>query len=242
MTKALSVATVLMLCASAATVGAQTPPESRAGVAVTAGTFGFGADVAVRIGAKANLRAGAGTFSLSHQFDADGITLDASMKLGGAKAQLDWFPFGGGFHVSPGLLLHNRTRVEAVALVLPNTSFDLGDETNLRSSPSNPVTGTATVGFKNVAPMATIGWGNIVPRGSRRWSVPFELGVVFSSAPTATLNLTGTACNAAGQNCRNIATDPTLQTQLKNEQDQMNDDVSGLKLFPVLSLGFSWKF
>lgn len=242
MTKTLSVATALLLFAAAAPVGAQTAPESRAGVAVTAGTFGFGVDVGVRVGARVNVRGGFGLFSLTREFDSDGIALDASMKLGGAKAQLDWFPLGGGFHLSPGLLLKNRTSVTAIARVPPGTSFDLGDEFNLYSSPANPVTGTAQISFKNVAPMATLGWGNIVPRGSRRWSIPFELGVVFSSAPTATLNLTGTACDFRGQNCRNIASDPTLKRELQNEQAQLNDDVSALKIYPVLSLGFSWSF
>ena len=45
-----------------------------------------------------------------------------------------------------------------------------------------------------------------------------------------------------GSNCRNIASDPTLQAELKQQVDQMNEDISVLKILPVLSFGFSFKF
>ena len=104
------------------------------------------------------------------------------------------------------------------------------------------MTGAATVSFKRVAPMLVLGWGNIVPRGERRWSIPFELGVVFSKAPTGLLSLGGSACDANGNNCRNIAAEPRLQADLAKEQATMNSDLEVLKLIPVLSLGFSYKF
>ena len=93
-----------------------------------------------------------------------------------------------------------------------------------------------------VAPSLLIGWGNIVPHGNRRWSIPFELGVVYSRAPTSTLTLGGSACNQNGTNCRNTATDPTLQADVTKEQNKMNSDLAVLKILPVLSLGFSYKF
>ena len=48
-------------------------------------------------------------------FEDDGITLDATLTLRSASAHLDWFPFGGGFHLSPGVMLYNGNQMNAVA-------------------------------------------------------------------------------------------------------------------------------
>ena len=233
-----------MLGAGSRTAAGQalSSPNSHAGVAFNlAPPLGFGVDIAVPVSEKVNVRDGFDAFSLSHDFDNDGITLAAQLRLRSVSAHLDWFPFGGGFHLSPGMMLYNGNEVNASARVPGGSTFDLGDET-LVSNPANPVTGTFAVSFKKVAPSVRLGWGNIVPRGTKRWSVPLELGLVFSSSPTAALSLGGSACARNGTNCRNIATEPQLQADLKKEQAQLNDDLSVLKVIPVISLGFSFKF
>ncbi len=234
----------LMVTAGSRTAAGQvlSSPNARAGAAFTVATLGFGADVAVPVSQKVNVRGGFSVFSLSHDFDDDGITLAAQLKLRSVSAHLDWFPFGGGFHLSPGVMLYNGNEVDADARVPSGDTFDLGDQ-SLASDPSDPVAGTASVSFETkVAPSVRIGWGNIVPRGDRRWSIPFELGVVFSGAPTAVLSLGGSACASDGTNCRSIATDPQLQADVQEEQDQLNDDLDVLRVIPVISIGFSVKF
>ena len=234
----------LMVGAGSRTAAGQalSSPSSHVGVAFTlAPPLGFGADIAVPVGEKVNVRGGFNVFGLSHEFDNDGITFDAQLKLRSVSAHLDWFPFGGGFHLSPGVMLYNGNEVNANAFVPSGETFDLGDE-SLTSNPSSPVTGTAVVSFKKVAPSVRVGWGNIVPRGDRRWSIPFELGVVFSNSPTAVFSLGGSACARNGTNCRNIAADPQLQADVQKEQDQINDDLTVLKVIPVISLGFSVVF
>ena len=215
--------------------------DSHAGVAVKVSTLGVGLDVAVPVGERVNVRGGFNAFGFSHDFDQDGILLNAKLKLRSVVAHLDWFPFGGGFHISPGVMLYNGNRLDAIATVPGGEDFSLGDE-DLISNPANPVTGTANLTFRKAAPSLLMGWGNIVPRGDRRWSIPVEFGVVFSGAPTMDLNLAGSACTRNGANCRNIATDPTLQAEVAQEEAQMNDDISVLKLLPVVSIGFSFKF
>ena len=215
--------------------------QTQGGAAVNIGTLGIGFDGAVQVAQRANARVGVNFFNFNHDFDNDGTTLAAHLKLRSVTAQLDWFPLGGGFHVSPGLMLDNGNRVDADTFAPGGKTFTLGDET-LMSNPSNPARGNATVAFKKVAPIVTLGWGNIVPRGNRRWSIPVELGVVFSQAPTATMSLGGSACLQNGTNCRNIATDPTLQADLRKQEAKLNDDLSFLKMIPVFSFGFGYKF
>lgn len=61
-------------------------------------------------------------------------------------------------------------------------------------------------------------------------------------SPAVALNLTGSACAVNGSNCRAISTDPTLQRDLRDQEAEINDDLSVLKLYPMLSVGFSWRF
>ena len=234
----------LMVTAGSRTVAGQAPstPERRAGVAFTVSTLGLGADVAVPVAERMNIRGGFSLFNYSYDSENDGIVLDAQLQLRSVSAHLDWFPFGGGFHLSPGVMLYNGNEVNADARVPGGDAFDLGDE-DLISDPANPIVGTAVFSFETkVAPSFRIGWGNIIPRGDRRWNVPLEIGIVYSRAPTAVLSLRGHACESTSGNCQNVATDPQLQADVREEQDEINDDISVFRVIPVISIGFSVSF
>jgi len=215
--------------------------QTYGGAAVKLGTLGIGFDGAVAATDRSNVRVGFNFFNFNHDFDNDGITLAAHLKLRSVTAQFDFFPTGGSFHVSPGLMIYNGNRVEATAFVPAGQQFTLGGD-RLLSNPSNPVNGDAKVSFEKVAPQITIGWGNIATRGDRRWSIPVELGVVFSRAPTGALNLGGSACLPNGTNCRNVATEPLLQADVRQQEADLNHDLEVLKIIPVISFGFGYRF
>ena len=215
--------------------------ESHGGVAFKIGTLGLGFDGAAAVAERVNVRASFNFFDFNHDFEDDGITLAAHLKMRSVTAQLDLFPFAGGFHVSPGVMIYNGNRVEADAFVPGGQRFTLGDD-DLLSNPANPVNGLALVEYEKVAPLVTIGWGNVVPRGTRRWSIPVELGVAFTRAPAAVFSLGGSACLPNGTNCRNVATEPLLQADVREQEDQLNDDLEMLKIIPLFSVGFSYSF
>lgn len=236
-------AAVLLLLIGAA------PAAAQVGVAVKSGTEGIGVDVAVPVASRVNIRAGIAGLSINHDFDNDGITIAAKLKLSGLDAHVDLFPFGGGFHVSPGLTIHNGTNVSGAASVPPSKTFTLNDVDYVSTS-SNPVTGSASVSFKNTAPSLLLGWGNLVPRGSRRWSVQFEFGAMFSKAPAFALALNGSACpvppsGVTNPNCSsplNVGTDPTVQANLQKQIAKVNDDLKVLKALPIIQAGFGYRF
>ena len=239
--RALGVAGAILVLSAGAAAG-QTTTSLPIGVAVrTLAPFPFGVDAAVAISPKVNVRVGLNFFKFSHDFDDDGIEIAAKLNLSGFDTHVDWYPLGGTFHVSPGILLYNNIAVEGDATVEAGRSFDLGDGTFI-SNPVDPVTGLARVGFKRVAPSLLIGWGNVVPRGDRRWSVPFEIGFIYSKAPTASLALTGSACAPDGSNCRDIESDPILQNEVETEISKLNEDLEVFTFIPVISLGFSFRF
>jgi hypothetical protein len=40
----------------------------------------------------------------------------------------------------------------------------------------------------------------------------------------------------------NAATDSIVQSNIRLEQDKLNEDLQPLKYYPVVSIGVSWKF
>jgi len=215
-------------------------PGFGVGVAGKVSTLGPGFDVAVALGSRANVRGDFNGLDYSHNFTNDGIPYKGTLTLRSVNALLDFFPFGGGFHISPGALLYNGNQVTADAAIPVGQTFTLNNVT-YRSSATNPIVGTGKIALNKAAPMVLIGWGNLVPR-TKHFSASFEVGVVFQGAPQTTLNFTGSACDPSGLNCRNIATDPTIQSNIQGQQNKINDDVKFLQYYPVASFGVGYRF
>ena len=216
-------------------------PFSTVGVGIKASLLGAGVEVATPLARHFNLRAGYNMFSYDRTFNKDGVTYAGQLQFRSAEAHLDWFPFHGGFHVSPGALLYNGNQVTANAAVPGGQTFTLNG-TDYASDPADPVTGNGKIDFPKAGPMLTVGFGNLLPRGRRRFSVPFELGAIYTGAPKMALNLGGSACDASGDFCRTIASDPTIQANVADEKNKINHDMSAFKFYPVLSIGFGVKF
>ena len=214
----------------------------KVGLSVGMSSLGAGAEVGVSVARRFNIRAGFNAFSYSHGLNKDGITYNGDLNLRSASFLLDWFPFGGGFHLSPGALAYNGNGATANANVPAGQTFTLGG-TSYQSDPTgtNPVTGKGNLGFTKAAPMVLFGWGNIVPR-NKHLSFKIETGVVFQGSPRATLALAGTACPSGGGACVNAATDPGVQSNVLAEQTKLNNTMSPFKYYPVISIGTGYRF
>lgn len=213
----------------------------RIGVGVKVSLLGIGGEAAVALTRRINVRGGFNFFNYSDNLNKDGIGYGAKLAFRSAEAHLDLFPFGGGFHLSPGLLFYNDNHIDATAAVGAGQSFTLGG-VSYTSSAANPVTGTASIGFNKAAPSILVGFGNLIPRNRRRFSLSTEFGVAYTGAPKAALALTGTACSNPGAICVNAGTDPTVQANVQSEVAKVNHDVSILKIYPLASVGFAVNF
>jgi hypothetical protein len=209
------------------------------GVGVRLSTLGAGAEVAVSLTNRLNVRGGFNIFQYSRGFNHDGITYKGQLHLRSGEAHLDWYPLGYAFHLSPGLLIYNGNGATATANVPGGNTFTLGG-TSYTSDPANPIMGTGKLDFVKVAPTAMFGFGNMVPP-TRHFTFNFELGVVFQGSARTKLSLTGDAC-ANGINCVNAATDPTVQANIVAEQNKINNKLSPFKYYPVISFGFGYRF
>ena len=119
-------------------------------------------------------------------------------------------------------------------------NFSLGDQVFVNSV-TDPVHGNMSLAYpRNFSPMLLLGFGNILPRSSRRLSIPVELGVAYTSAPTINVNLTGIACT--NQGCTSFATNAEAQASLTQEIQKINEDLKKVPVYPILSLGVAYHF
>ena len=218
-------------------------PFSSVALGVKAGILGVGAEAATPLGWRFNLRGGANFFSYADNLSSDGISYNANLHFRSAEASLDWFPMAGGFHISPGALLYNGNQVTASAAVPGGQTFTLNG-TTYTSSSTDPVTGSASLSFTKAAPKVTMGWGNLIPRSGRHFSVPVDLGFAYVGDPKVALNLAGTACYTyeGAPYCANVATDPTIQSNVTAQKAKIQKDAQDARFFPLFSLGFAYRF
>jgi hypothetical protein len=204
-------------------------------------TLGIGFEAATAVTQRSNVRGGFNFLNYNRSLNRDGIRYEGELKLRSVHLTYDQYIVSG-LHVSPGLLVHNGNRAVGNASVLPGQSFFIGDGRYF-SGQTNPIHGSATIKVRKVSPMVLLGFGNLLPRSSRHFGINFDFGVVFQGSPDAKLNLAGTACAISPITaCLDAATEPTVQSNIRREQDQANDDLQPFKYYPVISLGFSWKF
>jgi hypothetical protein len=206
-----------------------------------AGLLGIGGDVAVRVLPSANVRFGFSGLGITHNFDNNGISYAAKLRLESAQLTFDWFFFHG-IHLSPGMLIYNGTKITGTASAPAGNTITLN---HVGYNIVSPLTGALAVTFRKTAPMVLFGFGNLVPRGSRHWSITFDMGAAFSGSPNAALSLAGTACPApftSGPTCANLATDPTIHSNVIAEQTSVNDKLKFFKVYPVITLGFGYSF
>lgn len=220
--------------------GTSIRPFSTVGVGVKMSMLGPGVQIATPLSQRINLRFGFNMFNYNRTFDNDGISYRGQLNWRSAETHFDWFPFGGAFHLSPGALIYNGNQITANASVPGGSDFTL-NHVGYTSDPTNPVTGTGKLDFVKAAPMLLAGWGNLVPR-TKHFGVPFEFGVVFQGTPRTVLNLTGNACDPGGNNCRAISSDPTIQANIQAQQTKISNDVKPFKYYPIISIGFGYKF
>lgn len=202
-------------------------------------TLGAGFDLATPLARHFDLRGGANLMSFGYAFDVDGLHYESDIRLRSGNLRLGWFPRRRNFHISPGILYANNN-VTAPSHVPAGAQFELGDEAFVNSV-DDPVHGDARLIFpRRVSPMLTFGLHNVLPGRHEHISVPLEFGVVYTGAPKIDVSLVGSACATDG--CFNFADNAEAQQSLKDEISDINNTLSSVPVYPVLSLGFGYRF
>lgn len=223
-----------------------TMPFSRVAFGGGISPLGINLIAATNVNRYLNLRGTGNLFKLTENgISTNGFNVNASLNLASAGLSADVFPFPNhGFRLSPGLLFYNANGATATFNVQGGTSFTLNDYTYYASS-TNPVMGIGSLGLASRKPAFTMttGWGNMIPHNGGHWSFPFEIGAAFIGAPSLNFALTsGQVCDAQGLNCVNVATDPSVQSNLQAQIAKYNNDLDPLKTYPIVSGGVAYSF
>lgn len=209
---------------------------ARGEVAVTAkgGTLGLGAELTVGISPQWNVRLGGNAFNYTDKSrEVSGIVYDAKARLRTASGLLDFHPGGGGFRLSAGAI-YNDTKVDGNSLVPASGFYDIG---GVQVPAALVGTLDGQIKFDPVVPYVGLGWGNAVGPG-RRVRFAADIGAMFQGKGKVTL----TPQIPAGSPLNNPAARAALQVLLDREEGDIANDVADYTVYPVVSIGVSYRF
>lgn len=210
--------TVLMLVASSSVYA------GNFSVGLKAGTLGAGIEAETSFSDSFGARFGVNYFEYGYSTTQDDIDYDVDLTLASASALLDWHPLQGAFRISAGVLYNgNEIDLEAES----STTYEVGDITFTGAEVG---TLTGDIDFNDVAPYAGIGWDTSFGRDDR-FGFLLDLGVMYQGSPDASLSANGTA-----------ASNPVFQNELAKEETNLEEDIDKFEYYPVIAIGFSYRF
>jgi hypothetical protein len=204
---------------------------SRAGAALEdwaigakAGTLGIGGEIVTDIVPDVHIRGSLQWLDFGFDAEFDDIDYDVDVEFLNPMLVLDWYPFSGGFRISAGVLFNGSTiDLEATS----DEPVEIGD-TLYDPSEFGSIVGESD--FDDVAPYVGIGFGNPLSSDGR-WGFSADAGVAFIGSPNVSLRATGPFADNAG-----------LLADLAEEEEEIEDDLDHLRLYPVLSFTLYYRF
>ena len=196
--------------------------DSNFGIGVKAGTLGLGLEGRWDALPIVDFRLGVNSYDLDTKETYSGIRYEGSLDLETIYLTANVnFPLSP-FRITAGVFSNGNE--------LNLTSAVAGDFTIGRDSYTGAEVGTLSTGtsFDDTAPYLGIGLDFEL---FGKAGLNFDLGVLLQGEPTVTLDASGT-----------LANDPLFQQSLAAEQQDLTDDLSNFKAYPVLSLAFVYNF
>ena len=199
------------------------PIQAQAVVGVTAkvGTTGLGGDVTLPLVSNwMNLRAGYNFGELRPSITEAGIKYKADVHLDSVPILLDLHPFHGGFRVTAGVY-YNKNDMDLSSTVGPGTEIG-----GIVIPPGLSTTLNGHVSWsKEFAPYLGVGWGNAA--GDDNVGFSLDIGAYYQGSPDVLLTESSGLVPPA---------------DLLLEQQQLEDDLSDFKFYPVITVGIYIRF
>lgn len=201
------------------------------GVTPEISTLGIGASVTKSVSPNVNARVGLNAFKYGTDFEEENIEYEADLNLFNVSTLVDYYPWKkSGFRLTGGLVFNN-INLSGEGKADDNQEFEF-DGTTYNTNQIGSVDAKISLPNK-VAPYLGIGWGNAVKPGNR-FAFSLNLGLMFTGSPQVDLNANITE------------NDPDIRRQIERdieaEKDNIEDDISGIGIYPVLSIGASYHF
>jgi hypothetical protein len=207
---------------------------SNTSIGLRVGTLGVGVEVSRLLSDHIGLRVGGSYAKLRYNFrdnqtSSDPIDWDVNLKGTGVSGLLDWYPGKRGvFRLSVGAMTV-PFKVDGVGVIVADTAFTLFDQ---RFRPASTVGDLLAAGkYPGVRPYVGLGFGT--PASSHRGvGFIFDLGVAIGRPRVSVTSTTAAT-----------STNPLLRQDLAALQnDWQTEGLDLVPVYPVLSLGFAYRF
>ena len=86
-----------------------------------------------------------------------------------------------------------------------------------------------------------MGYGNLLG-GTKRLNLLLDAGVVFQGDPSAKLKISGSGCDASGRFCKPILNSKDARDEILSEQQRINRRLRIASFYPIVSIGFGYRF
>ncbi len=211
-----------------------------------ASSLGFGGSIVRQITPNFNARAGVNAFALGINIEETDFDYEGDLNLFNVSSLIDLHPTqSSGFRISGGLIFGNNN-IEGTADVSEQVADGLGevevDGQTIDVRQLN-IDGLATIDTdieisNGVSPYLGIGGGNAVREG-KAIGFWWNLGVVFAGSPEAEVT-----SNISAELPESLREEVEAETNrvLQDEEQDLEDALDFLKVYPVLSLGLSYQF
>ncbi len=185
---------------------------------------GLSGEVIKRLSPRFNVRLGGGIPAepTAKNIEFGDVHYDMTLKLGGVNASVDWYPFGGRFRLSGGVVTQRSP------WSLRSTSVSSYRVNGVDYPAADVGTLTGEVRFQHqIAPALLVDWGNPVAAGKHLGFV-LDLGAAYVGRQDFVLHASGP-----------LASDPAFRKDLAAEEKLRS---AGHAFVPVLKVGISYQF
>ena len=193
------------------------------------GTTGLSLNGTFQLSDNINFRGIYANYDFSENDTESGIAYQFDIELDTFSLLLDWHPSAdSGFRISLGGI-NNGTNFSAKT-TQTSGNITVGNSTFLASDIG---TINAKVDYDSFAPYIGIGWGNAVDEAGR-WSFSFDIGAMFTGSPDVSVRCTQVSAGGAAQ--------ALCDQQADEEENELEDELGDFDVYPVVSIGFAYKF
>ena len=206
--------------------GAQAAQAQQIAVGGSIGTTGGTIEAQTQITPTIQLRGSYNYFEYGADDTYDGIAYDGDLDLTTWGAFVDFRPFSNSFIVSAGAYFGDKgVKLNA----MPTTNVEIGNQT---FTPAQVGKLNADAALKDTAPFVGIGWDTTFQNSTPGLGFKFIVGAMFTGSPDVSMTSTGGT----------LSNDANFQTQLRIEEQKLQDDIDDYEVYPVVQAGVTWSF
>lgn len=196
-------------------------PDITVGPAIS--TLGLGGDVGVRFNDYIGLRIAGNAYLTSFDTTYDGIDYEIDFTLASVGPMLDVYPFGSVLRFTAGFR-YNMNGVDVSAT--PAGSYVIGGTTYTAADVGKM---NGEVSFNRFSPY--VGLGLELSMFDDFFALGLDGGVLFQGSPSVSLSTTGA-----------LSGNSAFQADLKEEEEEIEDELSFLAYYPVIRLYATFRF